>query len=260
MKYQNILGEADQPVARGWMPVNSVPGTDEAGLKAEIARTKLVRTLQSAYSGELGAIFAYRGHARSVSQPEEKAMILRIEYEEVLHRRRVGEMLEALGESPSLMREKPLGWVGKTLGVLCSWTGWFAPMYGAGLLESRNIREYEDAALYALNSGHLEFLDDLLLMAEIEWQHEKYFREQCRTHFLFRWVPKWNPPSPLENIRKPFAAHFYPWGKLRRILTCQRVGLPEMENERRIYSREKPDAKEGRLILIRESGYWGELL
>ena len=35
--------------------------------------------------------------------------------------------------------------VGRLLGVMCHLIGWFAPMYGAGRLESRNIREYETA-------------------------------------------------------------------------------------------------------------------
>lgn len=185
---------------------------------ADQARARLIHTLKSAHSGELGAIHAYQGHALSVTDFSEKKMIQHIEYEEVVHRERVGEMLRKLGERPSIVRDTPLGWIGKVLGFLCRWTGWFAPMYGAGLLESRNIREYEEAALYALEAGHIEFLDDLLIMAEVEWEHEKFFREKCQTHRLYPWVPKWPLPPAKESIRKPFADLNYPEGALRAII------------------------------------------
>ena len=176
---------------------------------------RLISTLKNAYSGELGAINAYIGHRHSVSDPTEKTMIYRIEVEEVIHRERVGEILSILGETPSVPQERAMGIVGKTLGYLCSLSGWFAPMYGAGLLESRNIREYEEAAEYALAAGHVEFLDDLLTMAEVEWEHEKFFREKCRTHFLYDWFPKWPVPPAKETIRKPFTWIDYPEGPLR---------------------------------------------
>lgn len=182
------------------------------------ARADLIRTLQNAYSGELGAILAYRGHWKSVSDPTEKERIHRIEVEEICHRERVGEMLIEMGETPQFRMDHIMGWVGSTLGRLCQWSGWFAPMYGAGLLESRNIREYEEAAQYALGAGLHEYLDDLLTMAEVEWEHEKFFREKCRSHFLYHWFPKWKIPPALHTIRKPFTGSAYPEGRLRHIL------------------------------------------
>lgn len=46
------------------------------------ARQRLVRILQNAYSGELAAGFAYRGHWKSVTDPLEKTRIQQIENEE----------------------------------------------------------------------------------------------------------------------------------------------------------------------------------
>ena len=183
-------------------------------LSPAIAREKLINTLKSAYSGELGAINAYTGHRKSVSDPAEKQMIYRIEVEEIYHRERVGEILSLLGDAPSVPQDRTMDWVGKTLGYLCSLSGWFAPMYGAGLLESRNIKEYEEAAEYALAAGHIEFIDDLLVMAEVEWEHEKFFREKCSSHFLYHWFPKWPIPPAKETIREPFAWVDYPEGSL----------------------------------------------
>jgi rubrerythrin len=190
-------------------------------LSPAIARKKLISILKNAYSGELGAINAYQGHQESVSDPAEKRMINQIEVEEIIHRERVGEILSILGEMPSTPQERTMGMVGKTLGYLCSLSGWFAPMYGAGLLESRNIREYEEAAEYALAAGHVEFLDDLLTMAEVEWEHEKFFREKCRTHFLYHWFPKWPIPPAREMIRKPFTWIEYPEGPLRHRMNAE---------------------------------------
>jgi len=199
----------------GLFALKSKQETVAKNLCRAMAKKKLIRTLKNAYSGELGAINAYKGHQESVSDPAEKRMIHQIEIEEIIHRERVGEILSMLGEEPVPHQEKTMGVVGKTLGFLCSLSGWFAPMYGAGLLESRNIREYEEAAEYALAAGYTEFLDDLLLMAEVEWEHEKFFREKCSTHFLYHWFPKWPIPPAKEMIRKPFVWIDYPEGPLR---------------------------------------------
>ncbi len=213
----------DSPIDLVVVKPGSEPVDDD--LSPAIAREKLIRTLKNAYSGELGAINAYTGHRKSVSDPAEKKMIYRIEVEEIYHRERVGESLSILGEAPSVHQDTTMGWVGKTLGYLCSLSGWFAPMYGAGLLESRNIKEYEEAAEYALAAGHIEFLDDLLTMAEVEWEHEKFFREKCRTHFLYHWLPKWQTPPARETIREPFAWIKYPEGHLSHNMNAEVMSL-----------------------------------
>lgn len=78
-------------------------------------------------------------------------------------------------------------------------------MYGAGRLESRNIREYETAARYARDSAHDEFVDCLLTMAEVEWEHEKYFRSRVLLHGFGRRLSLWPQPPPREAIRRSFA-------------------------------------------------------
>jgi rubrerythrin len=160
----------------------------------------LVRLLQLAYSGEMAAAFAYRGHWRSVRDPNERAQIQKIEAEEWHHRNLVGEMLHKLGAQPSAGREARARIVGRTLGALCHVAGWFAPMYGAGAIERRNIVEYEDAAAFAVGSGHTEFLDCLRQMADVERDHERYFRSRLEGHPLTRLLPLW--PAPREDVRR----------------------------------------------------------
>src|SRR5260370_25797151 len=113
------------------------------------SRQNLVAIVQWAYAGELAAAYGYRGHWRSVSAKDERDSIRGIEDDEWRHRRLVGEMLTSLGAAPSKRREFRAAIIGRTLGLLCHVTGWLAPMYGAGKLESRNIKEYETAARYA---------------------------------------------------------------------------------------------------------------
>jgi rubrerythrin len=166
---------------------------------------KFVEVLKLAYSGELAAAYAYRGHWKSVVDLSERERIAEIENEEWHHRELVGEMLDKLGKRPSRPREFRASIVGRVLGFLCHFTGWLAPMYGAGRLESRNIREYETAARYARDAGHDEFVDCLLTMAEVEWEHEKYFRSRVLLHSFGRRLSLWPEPPPRETIRTWFA-------------------------------------------------------
>jgi len=181
----------------------SEPGSARSRTEAECA---LAAILQLAYSGELAAALAYHGHWRSSSDPEERACIRRIEEEELHHRRQVGDMLAALGVRIRRRRELRATLIGRTLALLCHVGGWLAPMYGAGKLESRNVREYEAAARHARDCGRTEWVDCLLTMAEVEWDHERYFRDKVRSHPLGRRLPLWTAPPPKGTIRSSFEA------------------------------------------------------
>ena len=171
-------------------------------------RSRLIALLQLAYSGEKAAGYAYRGHWRSVRLAEERERIAAIEEEEWHHRRLVGEILKELGAAPNTKRETRAAVIGRTLGALCHLSGWFFPMYGAGKLESRNIREYESAARYAIRCGQSQYVDCLLTMAEVEWEHEHYFRLKVLSHRLGRLLPIWPEPPPKPVIRTSFAEEF----------------------------------------------------
>ena len=166
-----------------------------------MSEAKLIRVLQSAYSGELAAGYAYRGHWRSVSDPDERAHIHQIEDEEWHHRQLVGDLLKQLGARPNRIREIIFWTIGRTLGALCHVTGWFFPMYGAGKLERGNIVEYEVAARHAIECGRTDMLECLLTMAEVEWEHEFYFRHKVIGHRLLRLFPLWDPAPPKAMIR-----------------------------------------------------------
>jgi rubrerythrin len=168
------------------------------------ARRDLVAILRLAYSGERAAGLAYRGHGRSVADAGERARIRQIEDEEWHHRALIADMLAALGEPPRRLPEARAWLIGRALGALCRVSGWLVPMYGAGRLESRNVREYEAAARHARDCGRHEWVDCLLTMAEVEWEHEAYFRGRVLSHRLGRRLPMWTAPPPKPTIRASF--------------------------------------------------------
>jgi hypothetical protein len=170
------------------------------------ALAKLIRQLQGAYSGELAAGYAYRGHWHSVRDSADRTRIREIEADEWHHRELVGGMLRELGATPNRIREIVFWCIGRGIGAFCHVGGWFAPMYGAGRLERGNIVEYEDAAVLAAECGHDEMIDCLLMMAEVEWDHEAYFRSKVIGHPLERIINVWDAPAPRETIRAKFAA------------------------------------------------------
>jgi rubrerythrin len=153
----------------------------------EQTRQRLIELLQMAYSGEKSAALAYQGHAASVRCPDEKAGILKIEAEEWHHRERVGEMLHALDSSPSEAREVLQVMIGRTLKVMCPFSGWFLPMYCAWKLEENNILEYEKAADLANTINQPQMAADLMKMAEVEREHAEYFQSVVKGAYP-RWI------------------------------------------------------------------------
>ncbi len=159
------------------------------------ARQNLIRILQNAYSGELAAAYAYRGHWRSLGKSAaERERIRQIEEEEWTHRREVGKWLEVLEAKPRKFKEAILWTIGRSLGAACHISGWFFPMYFAGRLESGNVKEYEDAAAFAKELEMPECFDEMMEMARVEQEHEDFFRSVVAKHRLlpitrrfFRW-------------------------------------------------------------------------
>jgi demethoxyubiquinone hydroxylase (CLK1/Coq7/Cat5 family) len=145
---------------------------------------QLVHILHSAYSGEMAAALAYRGHWQSLRDTHERARVRQIEREEWRHRRCVGAMLRRLQAEPQKAIEAVMWLLGYTVGVLCHVSGWFWPMYFAGKLESGNVREYELAAACARRLALTHYERRLRKMAEVEQEHESFFREVSAGHWL----------------------------------------------------------------------------
>jgi demethoxyubiquinone hydroxylase (CLK1/Coq7/Cat5 family) len=147
-------------------------------------REQLIAILQQAYSGEMAAAYAYRGHWRSLTDTEQRTRIRQIESEEWLHRKKVADMLIALEAQPSRYRETRSWLIGRTLGWCCHVAGWFLPMYFAGKLETQNVDEYTKAALHASALGCADFVQALQTMAVVEKEHEEFFMNIIAKHRL----------------------------------------------------------------------------
>ena len=159
------------------------------------ARQNLIHILQNAYSGELAAAYAYRGHWKSLKESKEKEKIKQIEAEEWTHREAVGKWLKVLDAKPRKVKEIIFWTIGKTLGNACFVSGWFFPMYFAGRLERGNVNEYEDAAAFAKELQMPECFDELMEMSRVELEHEIFFREVVSKHRLLpitKTFFKWN--------------------------------------------------------------------
>ena len=159
-------------------------------------RQKLIHILHMAYSGELAAGLAYRGHWRSLRDQQQIAGLQKIEGEEWGHREQVGKMLAFLNAKPQKWREVMMWSIGRTVAIACFCIGWFMPMYFAGRLENDNVQEYDHAAFYADKLGLAQFKTELLEMSRVEHEHEKFFKDAIANHpFLptFKKFFGWGP-------------------------------------------------------------------
>ena len=176
-------------------------------MKPSSARAELITLLQMAYSGERAAAYAYLGHRRSLRRPkraDDREMLRLVLVDEIRHRRAVRSMLRGLGTGPDTRRERKMRRIGVTIGAFCQIGGWYAPMYGAGKLERGNIVEYEVAARLAHLAGEHQLIDQLLELAEVEWDHERLFRTAASSHLLWKLSPKWPDTTPREQIRSSY--------------------------------------------------------
>lgn len=180
-------------------------------MKNDQHRQELIHILQMAYSGEKAAALAYAGHWRSAHNLEERCSIAQIERDEWEHRQIVGQMLKELGASPQLWRELVMSTIGGTVLIACFLSGWFFPMYFAGLLENQNVDEYSRAATHAKSSGEEKYVEQLKVLSAVEQLHEEYFRNKVLAHnwtdllaLFFKWGDaNTAAATPSKHIHRP---------------------------------------------------------
>src|SRR5262249_49062826 len=118
------------------------------------------------------------------------------------HRREVGAMLRALSGGPCFWREMRAWLVGRVLGILCGVSGWVLPMYAAGRLGSRNVVGCETAARLSIGGTRPDLAECLIVMAEVEWDHQAYFRSKVEGHPALRTFPLWPSIGSREAVRQ----------------------------------------------------------
>lgn len=139
---------------------------------------KFVKQLQKAHAGEIGAYYAYGGHWKSVSNPGQRMMIRFIQAEELEHIRSLDLMLYLLHATPNRRLDTVFTVIGKTLGYLCRFTGYFMPMWGAMIIEKIGVSNYKEMSMDASRAQMHNFAQTLGEMHLVELEHEEYFRSQ----------------------------------------------------------------------------------
>ncbi|MEZ6008634.1 MAG: ferritin-like domain-containing protein [Planctomycetota bacterium] len=137
-----------------------------------------------AYSGELGAAWAYIGHRKSLPPGPERQAIWQILKDEVRHRKVLLALMRRYGEEPDARAEAKLRGVGRFIAFICHVGGWFVPMLGAARLEASNIVEYEILARLAWWAGEPDDVPTHLHLGEVEWDHESVLRGFASRHPL----------------------------------------------------------------------------
>lgn len=145
-----------------------------------LSHQKLVTLLQTAYSAEKAAMFAYQGHAGAVRDKTQKASIRQIELDEQYHREEVLVIMKQYGIPVNKYFEVKYYLIGKTISAACYVIGWFMPFYFAGRLESGNVCEYFRMMQYFHEIGITEHNQVLYDMGMKEKEHEIYFLEKIK--------------------------------------------------------------------------------
>lgn len=147
---------------------------------------KLVRSLQLAYSAEKAAAYAYIGHAKSVSNPDQKKAIKQIEIDEWHHRAEVLKIMEEYDIPVSKYYEIKYAVIGRLISASCFVIGWFMPFFFAGKLESGNVCEYF-VMIHKFHSLGIRKHDKILYEMGIkEKEHEVYFLSMIKHK---KWLP-----------------------------------------------------------------------
>lgn len=158
--------------------------------------SRLTDLLRQAYSAERAAAFAYRGHAGSVTSPDEKSAIRSIEDDEWEHRATVLGIMNEYDIAASRYYEIKFYLIGKLISIGCYVIGWFMPFYFAGRLESGNVCEYFRMMHYFEELGIKTHHKVLYEMGVKEKEHEVYFLNQLKGHRLL-----------------PLFERFFSWGR-----------------------------------------------
>ena len=134
---------------------------------------RLLFELKLAYSTEIGAMRAYRGHAAATREDDVRADIEQIEADERHHRQEVGALLARFGA-------RPWGWLEdlphhrRRDAWDATWGGW-ASAFGAAQFEFGGAGDYRRAARAARELGDEVLARQLDLYQRQEEAHRRYF-------------------------------------------------------------------------------------
>lgn len=155
--------------------------------------------LRVAYSTEIGAVTAYRGHAAATRDPVVASLIRSIEQDERHHRVEVGKLLERFDAQPFVWLDLLYTLIGTVVGFGCHFWGPWASAFGAAQFEFGGVGDYRRAARAARAIGNPELAAQLETYQAQEAAHRAFFLDLARATFPIPWVER----PPLDMGRHP---------------------------------------------------------
>jgi demethoxyubiquinone hydroxylase (CLK1/Coq7/Cat5 family) len=140
-------------------------------------RAKLIHMLRIAHAIEVGAYHAYEGHWRTIkptSNPR-RLDIRIIQMEELGHRASLLAMLRLLNARQSFFLDFAMWMVGCGVTYACYVSPKFATDWGAKIMETFAVAQYDTLAALANRNGLFEMARILSAMEVAEKRHEEFF-------------------------------------------------------------------------------------
>lgn len=142
----------------------------------DIYSDKLIRMLQDAHAGELGAFHAYAGHIRATKNVAERNRLIQIQAEELRHINDCKRLLNHYGYPTNELKDSIMKFVGQTLGLLCFISGRKLAAWGAGVIEKIGMVNYQKMVDISQKLGNKRLVDIFTNMRDTETVHEIYFK------------------------------------------------------------------------------------
>lgn len=142
----------------------------------DIYNDELIRMLQDAHAGELGAFHAYAGHIRATKDVEERNKLIQIQADELRHINDCKRLLNHYGYPTNKLKDSIMIFIGKTLGLACFISGRKLAAWGAGAIENIGMVNYQKMVDISQKLGNKKLVDIFTNMRDIEKVHEMYFK------------------------------------------------------------------------------------
>jgi demethoxyubiquinone hydroxylase (CLK1/Coq7/Cat5 family) len=142
----------------------------------DIYNDELIRMLQNAHAGEIGAFHAYAGHIRATTDVAERNKLIEIQAEELRHINDCKRLLNHYGYPTNQLKDSIMKLVGQSLGLACFISGRRLAAWGAGLIEKIGMTNYQKMVDISQRLGNKKLVDIFTNMRDTETVHEMYFK------------------------------------------------------------------------------------
>jgi demethoxyubiquinone hydroxylase (CLK1/Coq7/Cat5 family) len=136
----------------------------------------LIRMLQDAHAGEIGAYYAYAGHIKATKDIVERQKLIEIQAEELKHIKDCKRLLNHYGYRTNEFKDSIMKFIGITLGLSCFIAGRRVAAWGAGVIERVGMTNYQKMVDISQKLGNKRLVDIFSNMRDVEVSHDLYFK------------------------------------------------------------------------------------